>query len=64
VDVDYFTKWLEAQPYPQIQTKTVVDFVFKKMFGLAHGKAIMARALSVGQCQFDSKEFDFVNNGI
>ena len=37
VVTDYFTKWIEAAPYAQIQEKQVVDFVWKHIicrFGL------------------------------
>ena len=31
VAVDYFTKWVEAEPLASITTKKVLDFVVKKL---------------------------------
>ena len=54
VVVDYFTKWVEAEPLASITTKKVLDFVVKNIicrFGLP------AKIVSDNGTQFDSDLF-------
>ena len=54
VAVDYFTKWVEAEPLASITTKKVLDFVVKNIicrFGLP------AKIVSDNDTQFDSDVF-------